>query len=319
MTSLVVNEFMKNLGERLKEERKLADTTVTQYLQTLFKLNNSKPFKNLAWTKKFEDVQKIIDSYAKSTQGNQYMVLTSALSLFNDKTAYKRPYNYWRDKMMEARKERDSMPENTKTEKQEENWLTWEEVSKKKSQLKEEILSLSLTKGKITSSEYNKLLQYVVISLYSDISPRRNQDFLDMYVAKKLPKTYPLDVNYYDMATQRFIFNKYKTSKTFGEQIIDVPEDLQATLKLYLDHHPLNKGKVKEFKLLVKQDGSPLNTDNSITRILNKIFGKKVGASMLRHSYVSTKFGGALADMKQTAKDMAHSVATQHSVYIKLD
>jgi hypothetical protein len=128
----VVNEFMKNLGERLKEERKLADTTVTQYLQTLFKLNNSKPFKNLAWTKKFEDVQKIIDSYAKSTQGNQYMVLTSALSLFNDKTAYKRPYNYWRDKMMEARKERDSMPENTKTEKQEENWLTWEEVSKKK-------------------------------------------------------------------------------------------------------------------------------------------------------------------------------------------
>jgi hypothetical protein len=140
-----------------------------------------------------------------------------------------------------------------------------------------------------------------------------------MYVAKKLPKTYPTDVNYYDMATQRFIFNKYKTVKTFGEQVFDVPEDLQATLKLFIEHHPLNKGKVKEFKLLVKQDGTPLNTVNSITRILNRIFGKKIGSSMLRHAFVSTKFGGALADMKSDADKMAHSVATQQNVYIKLD
>ena len=314
-----VSDFMMNLAKRLQEERKLAESTTTQYLQTLYKLAGNKSFKNLAWTKKYEDVQKIIDTYAKSTQGNQYMVLTSALSIFNDKATYKSPYNYWRDKMMESRKERDSMPANTKTEKQEENWLTWEEVSKKKSQLKEEISSLSLTKGKITPGQYDKLLQYVIISLYSDIAPRRNQDYLDMYVAKKLPKTYPTDVNYYDMATQRFIFNKYKTVKTFGEQVFDVPEDLQATLKLFIEHHPLNKGKVKEFKLLVKQDGTPLNTVNSITRILNRIFGKKIGSSMLRHAFVSTKFGGALADMKSDADKMAHSVATQQNVYIKLD
>jgi integrase len=122
------------------------------------------------------------------------------------------------------------------------------------------------------------------------------------------------------MATQRFIFNKYKTSKTFGEQVFDLPEDLQATLKLYIDNHPLNKNKAKEFKLLVKQDGSPLNTVNSITRILNRIFdGKKVGSSMLRHAFVSTKFGGTLADMKNIANKMAHSVNTQIREYIKID
>ena len=315
-----VNDFMLSLAKRLQEERNLAETTTTQYLQTLYKLAGAKPFKNLAWAKKYDDVQKIIDTYAKSTQGNQYMVLTSALSIFSEKPTYKAAYTHWKDKMLEARKERDAEPANAKTDKQEENWLTWEEVNKKKSQLKQDLLSLPLTKGKITPKQYDKLLDYVIISLYSDVEPRRNQDYLDMYVAKKLPKTYPTNVNYYDMATQRFIFNKYKTSKTFGEQVFDVPEDLQETLKLYIDNHPLNKNKAKEFKLLVKQDGSPLNTVNSITRILNRIFdGKKVGSSMLRHAFVSTKFGGTLADMKNIANKMAHSVNTQIREYIKID
>jgi integrase len=315
-----VSDFMLNLSKKLQEERKLADTTTKQYLQTLYKLNNSKPFKNLAWTKKFDDVQKIIDTYAKSTQGNQYMVLTSALSIYSDKPTYKATYNHWKDKMMNARKESDAEPKNIKTSKEEENWLTWEEVSKKKSQLKEVISSLSLTKGKITEAQYNKLLQYVILSLYTEgIAPRRNQDYLNMYVAKKLPKTYSTDVNYYDMANQRFIFNKYKTSRTFGEQIINVPEELQETLKLFIEHHPLNKGKVNEFKLLVNYKGENMSTVNSITRILNRIFGKKVGSSMLRHVFVSTKFGGALSDMKQIAKDMAHSLQTQQSTYIKFD
>jgi integrase len=318
-SAMKVSDFMLNLSKKLQEERKLADTTTKQYLQTLYKLNNSKPFKNLAWTKKFDDIQKIIDTYAKSTQGNQYMVLTSALSIYSDKPTYKATYNHWKDKMMNARKESDAEPKNIKTSKEEENWLTWEEVSKKKSQLKEVISSLSLTKGKITEAQYNKLLQYVILSLYTDIAPRRNQDYLNMYVAKKLPKTYSTDVNYYDMANQRFIFNKYKTSRTFGEQIINVPEELQETLKLFIEHHPLNKGKVNEFKLLVNYKGENMSTVNSITRILNRIFGKKVGSSMLRHVFVSTKFGGALSDMKQIAKDMAHSLQTQQSTYIKFD
>jgi len=319
-SAMKVSDFMLNLSKKLQEERKLADTTTKQYLQTLYKLNNSKPFKNLAWTKKFDDVQKIIDTYAKSTQGNQYMVLTSALSIYSDKPTYKATYNHWKDKMMNARKESDAEPKNIKTSKEEENWLTWEEVSKKKSQLKEVISSLSLTKGKITEAQYNKLLQYVILSLYTEgIAPRRNQDYLNMYVAKKLPKTYSTDVNYYDMANQRFIFNKYKTSRTFGEQIINVPEELQETLKLFIEHHPLNKGKVNEFKLLVNYKGENMSTVNSITRILNRIFGKKVGSSMLRHVFVSTKFGGALSDMKQIAKDMAHSLQTQQSTYIKFD
>jgi len=315
-----VSEFMIGLAKTLQEERKIAESTATQYLQTLYKLNSSKPFGNLAWTKKYDTVQAIIDTYAESTRGNQYMVLSSALSIFNNKAGYKPAIEHWKGKMIEARKDRDAIPIHEKSDKQEENWLTWEEVNKKKSQLEQDILPLSSIKH-ITQSQFDKLQQYLVLSLYSDIQPRRNQDYLEMYVVKKLPKVYDTDKNFYDLASHRFIFNKYKTAKTYKEQVENVPEDLQKAISMYIKHHPLNKGKINEYKLLVKYDGSPLNTVNSITRILNKIFdGKKVGASMLRHIYLSDKYGDASKASDEArkidAEAMGHSVS-QASEYIK--
>lgn len=312
-----VSDFMLSLSKKLMEERSIAESTATQYLQTLFKLNGSKPFNNLAFTKKVEEVQKIIDTYAKSTQGNQYMVLSSALSLFSDKATYKATYNHWKGKMMESRKEAREIPTEDKTEKQEENWMTWEEINKKKSELSEETSSYASNKS-LSPSQWDKMLQYVVLSLYTDIQPRRNQDYLDMFVVKKLGKDYDKTKNYYDMATQRFVFNKYKTSKTHGEQVENVPETLQAVLKKYIQHHPLAKTKAKEYKLLVKPDGSPLNTVNSITRILNRIFGKKIGSSMIRHIYLSNKYGDVLEEMKGDAEAMGHTVEVQKT-YIKKD
>jgi hypothetical protein len=170
----------------------------------------------------------------------------------------------------------------------------------------------------LSPSQFDKLLQFVVLSLYTDISPRRNQDYLDMYVVKKLGKDYDKNKNYYDLATNRFVFNKYKTSKKYGEQVENVPVELQNTLKLYFQHHPGAHSKSKEFKLLVKHDGSALNTVNSITRILNKIFRKKVGASMLRHIYLSSKYGNVLKEMKEDSIGMSHSVAEPKN-YIKYD
>jgi len=315
--AMKVSDFMLQLAKKLQEDRKVAESTSTQYLQTLFKLNGSKPFNNLAWTKKYEDVQKIIDTYSESTRGNQYMVLCSALSIFQDKATYKAAYNFWKDKMMEARKEQKAKPVHEKSEKQEENWLTWEEVDKKKSELKEACSSF-LSNKHITVAQFDKLQQYLVLCLYTDIQPRRNQDYLEMYVVKKLSKEYPKEHNYYDMATHRFIFNKYKTAKKWGEQIEAVPEQLQQAIRCYLTHHPLAKGKTKEFKLLVKPDGTPLNTVNSITRILNKIFGKKVGSSMLRHIYLSGKYGNTLKEMEADATAMGHSTAVQKE-YVKYD
>lgn len=309
-----VSEFMLNLAKELQDKRNIAESTATQYLQTLFKLNGSQPFNNLAWTKKTDAVQSIIDTYSKSTQSNQYMVLSSALSLFSSKPTYKAAHNHWREKMMEAKKEREEMPAHQKSEKQEENWLTWDDVLQKKNQLWAELQDTVKNKT-LTPAQYEKLIQYVVVSLYTDIPPRRNE-YTDMYVVKKWNESFDKSKNYYDLATHKFIFNKYKTQKSYGTQVVDVPEVLQATLSVYFRHHPLAKNKPKEFKLLVKQDGSDFNTINSITRILNKTFGKKVGSSMLRHFYLSSKYGDATKDMEDDAAAMGHSTAVQKA-YIK--
>lgn len=308
-------EFMIQLHKKLMEERKLAESTATQYLQTLFKLNSSKPFNNLAWTKNLEEVQKVIDTYAPSTQSNQYMVLTSALSLFGDKSTYKSAYKHWKNKMMETKNEKENEPKHEKNEKQEANWIEWEDVLKKRDELKEKVDAFKSNK-KVSANEYETLLKFVVLSLYTDIAPRRNE-FLNMFVVKKHNKDMSNDKNYYDLASHSFIFNVYKTAKTYGQQIVKLPDTLKDTLSIFLKFHPL-KNKFP-FQLLVKDDGDPLTTVNSITRILNKIFGKKVGSSMLRHSFISSKFGDNVKEMEETALAMAHSPHIQQTTYLKLD
>jgi hypothetical protein len=61
-----------------------------------------------------------------------------------------------------------------------------------------------------------------------------------------------------------------------------------------------------------------LDKINSITRILNKVIGKGVGSSMLRHSYLSNKYGDKLKEQADDAKAMSHSLGQQKD-YIKND
>ena len=65
---------------------------------------------------------------------------------------------------------------------------------------------------------------------------------------------------------------------------------------------------------LVNADGSPLESVNAITRILNRVFGKNVGSTMLRHIYLSSKYD--VKEMDDDAEKMAHSSGLQHA-YLK--
>jgi hypothetical protein len=89
---------------------------------------------------------------------------------------------------------------------------------------------------------------------------------------------------------------------------------------MYIKVHPKAKEgnkQSKEFPLLVSEAGVPLTAVNSITRILNKIFGKNVGSSMLRHIFLSSKYD--VADMEKDAASMAHSMKEQRSYLRKAD
>jgi hypothetical protein len=69
--------------------------------------------------------------------------------------------------------------------------------------------------------------------------------------------------------------------------------------------------------LLFPDDDTRTNS-NRMTKSLNSILGKKVGASMLRHIYLTNKYGKVLNEQEKDSEFMAHSVSMAKS-YIKDD
>lgn len=316
---MLVNEFMLNLHNQIMKNG-VSDNTATNYIKNLFVLNNKKPFSNLAFLKKYDNIDNILKPYANSTKKTFLGSILGVLKLFKDKATYKKVYNHYTEKLDGKVKEMETIDKNKKNDKQEKNWISWEDVLNIKNDLEEKLNDL---KKNITAKQYENILKYFVLSLYTDIPPRRNKDYQDMVIVKKCNDSLSKDKNYFCLDDKKLIFNVYKTSKSNGTQEEDISENepLLKAFNLYFKYHPLNKGrfgKNKQIPLLVKQSGEPLNNINSMTRLLNKIFGKKVGASMLRHIYLSNKYGDVLEDMKEDAEDMGHSLSTQKE-YIKTD
>lgn len=333
-TQMTTNEFMLHLLQDLAKktygpnnDKKLSESTINAYLRTLWLLNEQKPFTSLSFLKKKEAIEKRISGYAESTQKTILATITSVLSLYKDKSAYKAIYKFYYDKMnvkvADVAKTDTAKP----SEKQEENWITWEEVQKKRSELLEKVKEFG-EKKTLSGAEYYHLLELLILSLYVDVPPRRNQDYLAMSVMKTSANKFapPLstvtDKNFLVVrkgVPVEFIFNTYKTAKKYGSQTVAIPEGspLVNIIKMYLKHRIPTTGedkKAKEFPMLVAHNGTPITQPNAITRLLNGVFNKKIGSSMLRHIYLSSKLN--IDDMKKDAQDMGHSLQEQQK-YLK--
>jgi lysine/ornithine N-monooxygenase len=91
-------------------------------------------------------------------------------------------------------------------------------------------------------------------------------------------------------------------------------------ISIYLNNHP-EKSKLKNKNYNVHFLKSFYNEDikasQEITRILNKIFGKKIGSSMLRNMYLTNKYGDMVEELKEDTKDIGTFVGTALNDYIK--
>jgi len=318
--SILVTEYMLKLAKDLQEKKNTTESTADAYLRTLILLNDKKAFKSLLFLKKTDAIMDKIKDYAISTRKNIIATIASVLSLYNQ-PGYKKTYQFYSDKLKELHAEMDEKRGDTlvKTDKETKNWVEWVDVEKKRDELKEQDAGFVNQKS-ITLAQYDTLMAYLILCLYTYIPPRRNQDYQEMWVVRDWKESMPKDRNYLDLHGQQFIFNKYKTAKSSGEQRIPIPDnELKDAVVAYLKHNPhyrASKNKSTEFRFLVKADGTPLTVVNAITRILNKVFGKNIGSSMLRHSYLSKKYGSVLEDMKEDADAMAHGMDVQKT-YIR--
>ena len=192
------------------------------------------------------------------------------------------------------------------SQKQEENWVTQEEIRQVYERLYNKIENL--TKKNITVDSMTTIRDVILLALTSGlyIPPRRSLDWSEMKI-KGINK----DTDNY-LLKNKFIFNTYKTSRTYGRETIEVPESLQVLLKKYMALLPSGQ----EY-LLVNKNGKKM-TSVSIALALNKIFSKAVSVNMLRHSYLTEKYKDvpALTDMMDTSRKMGHSL-TQALEYVK--
>jgi integrase len=301
--------FIDNLKQKLLD-KKLSPSSINLYIRNLEKMNDNEQFKNFNFLKKPEDVSTKLDKYKNNTKRSYFISIVSALST---EPKHKKLYDKYYKMMMDINSTIKQTPTEEKSEAQKENWIEWDEVKEKYNNLLEEVKKLP--KKLKNESQYNILLNFVVLSLYVLIPPRRNSDYQKMNAIKGINITEKTR-NYYDVDENTFTFNIYKTSTTHGTQIEEIPTELKDVLHLYLKHHPLVKGKKYDVPFLVYFNGTPLDKINSITYLLNKIFSRKIGSSMLRHIYLSYKYGNITDEMKKDADFMAHNTQTQKD-YIK--
>jgi hypothetical protein len=295
-----------NIIETKLTGRGLSEGTLKLYQANLKRLNNNQEVKNLNFLKDTESILKQIKD-KKDTTARSYII--AICSTIKNDPKMKKYYDIYYEELVSSNDKLKT--NNTKSDKQNEEWISQEEVKTKYNELEEEIKDL-FKKKNITADEYSKLLSYVVLSLYVLQPPRRNLDYLKMLAVAKYKGTENKDFNYFDISKKKMIFNNYKTKGTYQSQEIDVNDKLYIILCAWI-----KKFKIRYY-ILQRLDGSELDK-NGITKILYKIFNKKVGSSMLRSIFLTDKYSNLNEEKKKDTLAMGTSVSNADNQYIKVD
>jgi hypothetical protein len=308
---------MSDIFEKLKSKG-ISESSLKLYMNNLKRLNAGNEIKTLTFLKDFDSIISKLEHYKPNTR-RSYLI--SVVSLLKEEPKMKKLYDRYYELMMKYNKE--LSVNNTKSETQEANWIDQSEVLKVYEDLADLAVPL-LEKKKVTEKEYGTLLDWVVLSLYCLQPPRRNADYqLCIAVKKYDSENADKKFNYLDTTNWKFYMNNYKTAGTYKTQIIDVNDTLKTVLQAYLTKvTPLRaefKKKPYQVPLLVDYDGKPFESNNAITRILNRIFGKRIGVSMLRNIYLTNKYGAKVEQLNEDAAAMGTSSNVIKDQYVKLD
>lgn len=182
--------------------------------------------------------------------------------------------------------------------------------------------------------------QYLYFCLFTMLPPRRLRDYKEMVldtsktiyndptcILKYFPEGSPNNYRYnqYEVAKNKtsdtknyltkkddiyyFIFNNYKTTKSYGKQIVQVPADLSLILTQYINTFGLKNGN----KII---NGSDDYIDNLMQTICKKYVHKNLSINSFRHIFINYWFETKnFVDYEKitVANLMGHSYDTQHT------
>jgi len=168
---------------------------------------------------------------------------------------------------------------------------------------------------KLNTKELSDIRAWMLFHILKEIPTRLDYQHMKLINQRDynvLKKKNELTGNYLvsSRGSYNFSFNDYKTSKVYGENIVDVDKPLKLKLNVYIK---LNDYKVGDVIFPITRNAM----SNLLTKTSDKIIKKKVSVQILRKYYVSTKYGGLPQEQVKDAQMMSHSIGTQQVVYNK--
>ena len=304
--------------DQLLSLKNISDSSKKLYKRNLEKLNDNKPIKNFKFLASEQGVLEKLAKYKPNTQRSFIIAIVSTLKclMTNEPNKWKRLYEKYYKILDKFNKE---LRENkSKNDKETDNWVTKEEIQKVYTHY-EPIIEMATKKKSLSDREFRDLTDMLVLGLYTMQPPRRNQDYQHALICKKFDRDLLNNYNIVDINSDRFYFSKYKTKGTYNIQEQPIGEDIKEILNLYVKHHPLKKKLTNKtcIPFLVSPDGTEMNHPNDITRILYRVFQKKVGSSLLRKVYLTSKYGDLMKEMEADTEAMGTSTGTAQNHYIK--
>jgi hypothetical protein len=247
----------------------------------------------------FDETKKILN-YLHGLEPNKRKTILSALVIITDKESYRKQMledigDYNKEQSLQV-----------KSEKQNDSWLSNDEIKFLYNRLEKNFKAI-MKKESYSMKDLQEIQNYIIISLLGGvfIPPRRSKDYVDF----KIHDINKDKDNY--LSKNKMVFNSYKTSKTYGQQILEVPKPLLKILKIWLEINPT------EYLLFDSNENQLSNV--KLNQRLNQIFDKKASVNQLRHTYLSDKYQHTIEENKKMSEDFKQmgSSMGQQNIYIK--
>jgi len=304
---------MSEVKEKIKELRpNLKDNTIKQYetqLRKLQKIFDTDNYKFLDDPKKVEEKLSHLHYTSRRNVYNAVIILLMALD--KDKKLIEE-YGEMRDEL--NKQYQDEQASGKISEKQKDNFVDIEELYKMLEQMEKEIKPLK-KKDKLNQNERQLIKAYTIFSSLIRIPVRNDLAgliFISKTTYNKLSDKEKEENNYLVQLKNnlQYIFNEYKTAKKYKENVIDIPKDLQKILRMYIK---FNNYKVGDVIFPISKNG----LTQLLTKYSMKYMNKKISSTMIRKSYLSSKYSDMKKEMEKDSKIMGHSVGTAQKVYVK--
>lgn len=280
----------------LKKRPHLHEKSVKTYGSVLKSIMKDLDMKT---SKDLDDHKKVL-KYLNEMPPNKRKTRLSALFVLTENDNYK-------SKMLEDISDYNtSVSKQDKNEKETENWISKDDVISLYDKMKKSANNI-MKKGELKMRDLQEIQNFIMLALFVLIPPRRALDYVEMKIKNVDKKT----DNY--IQGNKLVFNTYKTSKSKGQQIVDIPKELKTILNKWVKINP------SEY-LLFDAKNNKLSSVK-INQRFEKIMGKKYSVNMFRKLFLTDKYGDTVKKMKEMEKDMIEMGSSKAQVnhYVKFE